>query len=429
MRLDIGTFPVTEVVFGSETKYNDGLLEINEDELLAPVLSDPRITKAKIEIARPGESVRIWPVRDVIEPRIKVKGPGTVYPGTCDRPVTTVGEGVTHRLSGVCVVEVADIPQHEKGGDFIELYLDMVGPWADITPYSSLVNICVVIEADSDLHIDSKNIAVHQACLAISDSLAATVKEQTPPETETFDLSTDDDSLPGVVFIPCIHSPEHMSGSLNTFCISIYGISRLMSPWILHPNEVLDGAISCPYRTAFATSWAMVNNPILLELYRRHGTDFNLKTCIALKTEWTTQQQKDLMGQQTAKMAKMFGADGAIVTWDAGGNEFMEVIRTIQHCEKNDIKTVFLTSEDLSSEGVSTMLEPVEEADAMISTGFFLGDALGLGQIPAVDRVIGSPEFIIGALRDGVIPTQGELPPPRRHDDHYGFTNLMCEET
>jgi len=428
MRLEIGTFPVEDIVFGSSIKWKDGLLEINTEELLKPVLSDPRIAQARIELARPGESVRIWPVRDVIEPRIKVKGPGAVYPGMCDRPVTTVGRGITHRLAGVGVVEVSEVQQHEAGGDYTVLCVDMSGPWAEIIPYASMLNVCVVVEPDPALHVDIKNRAVHQACLTVSDALAAAVKDIDPPHREEFELKPVSSSLPRVVYIPCIHSPQAMSGSLSTFCISIYGISQLTSPWVLHPNELLDGAISGPYRTAFATSWTMVNNPVLIEMYRRHGTDFNFVTCIALKTEWTMQHEKDLMAQQTANVADLFGAQGALVTWDAGGNEFMEVIRTIQACENLGIKTVFLTSEDFSSEGVSTMLEPVPEADAMVSTGFFPTEALGLRELPPVERVIGSSGKVTGPLRDRFVPTAGKLQPPLRYDDHYGFNRLTCVE-
>ena len=110
MRLEVGTFPVGEVSFGSRTQWVDGVLEVNREELLVAVTEDPRIQKAELQLARPGESVRIWPVRDVIEPRVKIEGPGVVYPGICGRSITTVGEGRTHRLAGVGVVEVSETP-------------------------------------------------------------------------------------------------------------------------------------------------------------------------------------------------------------------------------------------------------------------------------------------------------------------------------
>ena len=80
------------------------------------------------------------------------------------------------------------------------------------------------------------------------------------------------------------------------------------TPRVFHPNEILDGAITGPYRTALAMSWTVANNPVLLDLYRRHGVDWNFLGVIALRTEWTTQHEKQLMANQTAKLAQMLGA-------------------------------------------------------------------------------------------------------------------------
>jgi glycine reductase complex component B subunit alpha and beta len=428
MHLEMGTFPVHDVVFGSHTRWQDGRLEIDRDSILDLILHDPRIATAEIELAKPGESVRIWPVRDVIEPRIKVEGPGVVYPGICGRPITTVGQGRTHRLTGMGVTEVSGVNWHEAGGDYVEIFLDMSGPWAELIPMSSLINICVVVEPDPALGNEAQNLAVHHAALVVSDRLAATVQELHPPEREVFELRPVDHTLPKVIYIQCIHSPQAMSGSLHTFCTTTYGLTQLTPPWLFHPNEILDGAITGPYRTALAMSWTVANNPVLLDLYRRHGVDWNFLGVIALRTEWTTQHEKQLMANQTAKLAQMLGAQGAIVTWDAGGNEFIEVIRTIQACERLGIKTVFLTSEDDATGGAPTMLEPLREADAIVSTSFFKTRTLEVPELPAVQRVIGHQIKLIGPLRDQPVPTAGPLPPPPRYDDHYGFNRLSCAE-
>ena len=428
MHLEMGTFPVHDVVFGSHTRWQDGRLEIDRDSILDLILHDPRIATAEIELAKPGESVRIWPVRDVIEPRIKVEGPGVVYPGICGRPITTVGQGRTHRLAGMGVTEVSGVNWHEAGGDYVEIFLDMSGPWAELIPMSSLINVCVVVEPDPALGNEAQNLAVHHAALVVSDRLAATVQDLHPPEREVFELRPVDHTLPKVIYIQCIHSPQAMSGSLHTFCTTTYGLTQLTPPWLFHPNEILDGAITGPYRTALAMSWTVANNPVLLDLYRRHGVDWNFLGVIALRTEWTTQHEKQLMANQTAKLAQMLGAQGAIVTWDAGGNEFIEVIRTIQACERLGIKTVFLTSEDDATGGAPTMLEPLREADAIVSTSFFKTRTLEVPELPAVQRVIGHQTKLIGPLRDQPVPTAGPLPPPPRYDDHYGFNRLSCAE-
>ena len=104
MRLELGNFPVEGVVFGSETAWKDGVLELDEGTLLAPILAEPSVRDAGLEIARPGDSVRIINHFDILEPKVKVSGPGTVYPGRAGRPVETVGQGRTHRLGGMTLV-------------------------------------------------------------------------------------------------------------------------------------------------------------------------------------------------------------------------------------------------------------------------------------------------------------------------------------
>lgn len=436
MRLEMGTFPVRDAAFGPATRWRQGHLEVDREAVLAAVRRDTRIVSANLELAVPGESCRIWPVRDVIEPRVKVQGPGVCYPGICGRPIATVGQGRTHRLSGVGVVEVSSVNWHDSGGDFVETFLDLSGPIAKLYPYGNLIHLCLVVEADLALSDESRNDAVHKAALTVADELALAVRDLTPPELETFELTPCDPALPRVVYLCCVHSPQAMSGSPTAFCTATYGLTQLTPPWFLHPNEILDGALTGPYRTAFAMSWTVANNPLLLDLLRRHGRDWNFLGTIVLRTEWTTQHEKQLMANQTAKLAGVLGAQGAVVTWDAGGNEFIEVVRTIQACERLGIRTVFLTSEDDATDGAPTMLEPLPEADAIVSTSFFKNTTLGTPDAPAVQRVIGlktktvkgDQRSGIGGGRDEVVPSSSSLPAPWRYDDHYGFHSLSCTE-
>ena len=428
MRLEMGTFPVEQISFGAQTRYADGHLQVDKARVIEAVMQDPRIASADLELAMPGESVRIWPVRDVIEPRIKVDGPGVIYPGACGRSITTVGEGRTHRLSGMGIVEVSSVNWHDAGGDYVEICLDMTGHWAEALPYGKLKNLCLVVEPDPGLGNEAQNDAVHKAALVVNDQVAAATKDLTPPQLDVYELTPVDPTLPKIIYIWCVHSPQAMSGSPTAFCTMTYGLTQLTPPWFLHPNEILDGALSGPYRTAFAMSWTVVNNPVMMDLYHRHGVDWDFLGVMSLRTEWTTQHEKQLMANQTAKLCKHLGAQGAIVTWDAGGNEFIEVVRTIQACEQLGIKTVFLTSEDDATEAAPTMLEPLPEADAIVSTSFFKTSTLDVPELPRVDRVIGAPQKAIGPLRDELVPTAGPLPPPPRFDDHYGFGSLSCIE-
>ncbi|MDP6665988.1 MAG: glycine/sarcosine/betaine reductase component B subunit, partial [Dehalococcoidia bacterium] len=96
MSLEVGSFPVTDIQFGPETKYHAGLLVVNREEVMALVTQDPLVQSANIDVARPGESTRVINYSDVIEPKVKVRGGGQAYPGICGRSSERTGEGRTH---------------------------------------------------------------------------------------------------------------------------------------------------------------------------------------------------------------------------------------------------------------------------------------------------------------------------------------------
>jgi len=128
--------------------------------------------------------------------------------------------------------------------------------------------------------------------------------------------------------------------------------------------------------------------------------------------------EKRLSAYQTAKLAAMLGADGALVTWNHGGNDLLEVMMTIQSLERAGIKTTFLTIEsDIkvvrmtpalaeTSTTEPSLLFSVPEADAIVSTGT-LAPA---DPLPAMPRVIGGREVVFNQERPDVrTPAAGPL--------------------
>ena len=81
MRLELGRINIKGLQSGDTTKVDKGILYINKTEIAKLVLEDDHIKDVKVEIALPGEKTRITPVKDVIEPRVKVSGPGGIFPG------------------------------------------------------------------------------------------------------------------------------------------------------------------------------------------------------------------------------------------------------------------------------------------------------------------------------------------------------------
>ena len=79
MRLELGEILIKDVQFGETSEVKNGVLYVNKDEVIKLVSEDDHIKNVVVELARPGESVRITPVKDVIEPRVKVDGKGGIF--------------------------------------------------------------------------------------------------------------------------------------------------------------------------------------------------------------------------------------------------------------------------------------------------------------------------------------------------------------
>jgi glycine reductase len=431
--LTINTYWVQQITFGDKTSLDHGTLTISQDEVLTAILLDSRITSAELELTAPGESTRVTGIKDCIEPRLKVAGPGQTYPGIGDRDVTAVGFGATNRISGMAITLISTVPafnlasaspesQSGSGRPATNLF-DMSGPGANASPYGKLRHVCLILETSPDLHLDDQNWALQTALLRVSDLIAGTTVGESPDEVEVFDTSLHHEGVPGIAYIPCMNSPQHYSDSTEAYGAGIYGVTMQTPPWVLRPAEILDGAICGSY------SWQMTNNPVIMNLLRKHAAkQCNFVGVIAIRTRWSSQAEKDLTANQAAKIASDIGAVGAVVTWDSGGNDFMEVARTVQACELVGVKTVLLTGEESSKSGGPALLEPLVEMDAIVSTGVGSNMWFEETSLPAVENVIGptavrlnfgpeSPLQLIDAF-DEVETLQWE--------DHYGFESRSC---
>lgn len=392
MSLKLGTFPVDRIETGTETSWKAGVLTLDTDGLARLAARDPNVASVEISFASPGDSARLIHVQDVMEPRVKVEGPGTTFPGVCGRPVDTVGTGVTHRIGNLAVVESAvgqrsaavrsgtaaealDLKQNERPQDFI----DMSGP-GGVTPYASLHNVCVSVDPVPGLAGEDEYLATHTAALAVADAIAECVKDLTPPEVEDIDTSVRRDDLPGVVFICNLMSMEYWTGPDAKMGTSVYGATRLSAPWVLRPEEMFDGAVSQ------RVSYHFTNNSLVRDLASRHGKDLNFLACIIQRTNWGGQNEMQLSANRSAQVAKMLGADGAIVTTNIRGRRFVDTVLGIQACERLGIRTTLMTEEEDDEEGTAPpLLVYTPEMQAIVSVG-----AGAAGPFPAVDRVLGA---------------------------------------
>ena len=431
--LTLNTYKVRSVQFGPVTEFRDGILTVDRVEITAVAESDPRVNAANVEIVHPGEATRVTAIKDVIEPRVKTSGPGQVYPGVAGRPVTTVGVGKTNRLAGVAVtplspIKVYELPSPAGGmvggaaGPGSNLF-DMSGPGAAASPYGSLHHVCISLDVSPLLHLDDQNETIHAAALRVSDLLAKTTLEAPADETEAFSNRPLNDDVPSIVYVACMNSPQHYANSLNAYGVAIYGLTRQTPPWVLGPTEILDGAICGSY------SYEMANNPVVMGLLRKHRAgECNFLGVITIRTRWTSQAEKNVQSGQTARIARDLGATGAIVTWDAGGNDFMEVARVVQACERAGIDTVLLTGEEDPANEGPALLEPLPEMEAVVSTGIGANMWFERTPMPAVDRVVGAQQVQLNFGPNEplqILDAKSELA-TLQSEDHYGFGFRSC---
>lgn len=404
MKLEMAKFPVRDVKFGAQTSYRSGTLLINKDELIALVLEDKRVESADMEVAFPGEQTRIVKVRDAVEPRVKVSGASCVFPGIMG-PVETAGEGRDHTLPGVTVMASAEYRPTVLSGTFAQNagLVDMWGLGAQLTPFGSTINAVLKFKLIDGVTELEAHAAIQLAEMKVARRLAETTLELAPEEVETFELAPADPSLPKVIYIMGLLTMWHEPHSSFAY----YGLPiRESLPTFVHPNELLDGAVTEDARRGGGlrpTTWALMNSAVVRELLRQHGKQLNFLGVILQRTRYETEFGKHVNAAGTSQMAKLLGADGIIITRiSSSGSNYMDVILTVQACEKKGIKTVFLTPEWGGKEGTELpLVYYVPEASAIVSTGSFERDipltapakVIGVGNTDQVQVFMGDKPF------------------------------------
>jgi glycine reductase len=392
MRLEMAEFPVTDIRLGTRFRYDSGILEVDGEELKESVLQDKRIEEAGLEVVVPGEKVRVTGIRDVVEPRVKVEGKGQVFPGILG-PVALVGEGRTHRLSGMAVLAAAKYEGIIRSGTDMErsAILDMWGPGAAASRFSALVNLALTLRLTEGLAELEAHTVIQRAELGVAKRLAeATLGLKPEKNVEVYDLSNEERDLPRVVLIQGCMTESHSPHS----GVSYYGLPvRESLATVVHPNELLDGAVGVNCTRGVChhpTTWDWQNHPLVLGLYREHRRRLNFAGVILERIRFVTHHGKEVIAHNTAQMGSALRADGALVTWVGGGNAFVDVMLTIQACEQRGIKTVLVGYESGVKGGDAPLLYYVPEADAVVSTGSRNSPI----ELPEAERVIGAYENI-----------------------------------
>jgi glycine reductase len=372
MRLDVADFPVREIHLGHVYRYGSGKLEVASEDLARLVLRDQRIQEARFEVVSPGDRVRVTGIRDVVEPRAKIGSEAQVFPGTIG-PVQGVGDGLTHRLSGMAVLATAAYEGTIRAGTGVQrsAVLDMWGPGAQASRFSQLVHLVLIMRLRDELGELDAHSAIQTAEFEVAKKLAEITRGITPEQVQRYELNETKRPSPRVVMIQgCI-----TNGGQPHSGVSYYGLPiRESLATLIHPNELLDGAMTTNTTRGigyYPTTWDWQNHPLVLELYREQTAGrLTFAGVILERISYDTFHGKEVVAHNTAQLAAQIGADAALVTWLGSGNAFVEVMLTIRACERRAIKTTLVSYEYGGKDGVdSPFLYYVSEADAVVSTG------------------------------------------------------------
>ena len=407
MKLEVGVINIKDFRFDSKSEVQNGTLLIDKKALNDYILGlDLRIVELQLEIVKPGDEIRIMPVKDVIEPRVKVEGEGCMFPGFNPGEEAMVGSGRTHVLKGAAVVTTGHVVGFQEG------IVDMAGPGAEYTPFSKTLNL--VVRAEVDEHCKS-NQYQHEAVLrkigqAVGRWVGELARNVKPDEVQTYEtlpLPQQLQAHPGLPKVGYVYMLQSQGLLHDTY---YYGVDvKTIVPTLMYPTEAMDGAITsgnCVSACDKNPTYVHQNSPVIEELYKRHGKDINFVGVI-ITNENVTLADKERSSNMVAKLAVQLGLDAAIVSEEGFGNPDADLMMNCRKLEAVGIKTVLLTDEYAGWMGESQSLADAHPAaDAVVTNG----NANEIIQLPAM-KVIGHAHYadIIAGGFDGSLHADGSI--------------------
>jgi len=400
LKLTIGNIRITDIVLGEQSKVAGGTLFVNPKELEAVVLEDGNLASVCFDVAKPGESTRITPVKDVIEPRTKVDGPGGMFPGVVAK-VDTVGSGVTHVLQGAAVVTVGKIVGFQEG------IIDMSGLGAEYTPFSQTANLVMDFVPRDGLSTQEYEKSLRVAGLRAASFLGDLAKNVKPDEIIEYDFPSVTEGIKKYPNLPRVGYVQMLQSQGLLHDTYVYGVDMKQSlTTMISPTEVFDGAIisgNCVSACDKNTTYHHQNNPVIIDLFARHGVDFNFAGMI-ITNENVYLADKERSSDWTAKLCAMMGFDGVIISQEGFGNPDTDLIMNCKKVEAEGIHTVIITDEYAGRDGTSQSLADVDVAANAVVTG---GNANEVITLPKMDKVIGTLDYvdvIAGGFENNVNP-------------------------
>jgi glycine reductase len=348
MTLELGQVIVSNVEITGRTAIVDGRLALDADALADDLRQHvDGVAAAIVHLVHPGESARVVCVKDLVQPRVKVTGGQIV--------------------------------------GFQEGVLDASGPGADHTPVAGHHLVVLEIDPRDGLTPHEHERALREAGLRTARAIGAAAAAAEPASWERFELAAVEpgSALPRIAYVCMLLS----QGLLHDTWV-LGEDAKGLTPHAVDPAALLDTTVvsgNCVSACDKNTTFHHQNNPIVRELFRRHGVDLRLVGAV-LTNAPTRLAQKETSAAAAIDCALSLEPDGVVISKEGFGNPDADLMMLIRGLEQRGVRTVALTDEFAGADGASPSLaDTTPEADAIVSTG----NANERIVLPPMKRVIG----------------------------------------
>lgn len=147
----------------------------------------------------------------------------------------------------------------------------MAGPGAGYCPYGKRNHVVLAAEPVEGIDPETHETAVRTAGIKLAHYLAKACMDIEGDEREEFSLPPvpPEKKLPRVMYVNLLLAQGLLHDNY------VYGTDeKKLQTTLMHPNELLDGAVvsgNCVTASTKNTTYDYENNPVIMELYKRHG--------------------------------------------------------------------------------------------------------------------------------------------------------------
>ncbi len=395
MKLMLEVHRVSAVEFAPRSTFSGGCLQINRDALRHELLQDTRLADVDLQLVSPGESCRIVGVSDIVEPRAKLDPAGRDFPGALTA-VQGVGFGRTRVLRDAAVTIVH--PSDRLPGHVIDMRSQPIPGHnaTDVSRFAGLHHVVILPRFADGVSSDDANHTIRIAVLRAAVWLASAGDFESPSIFEELELTPVSDELPRVAYVYQLHSHQRPTVPGEPL---MYGDNcRHLLPTILHPNEIIDGAVVRAYGYSNMETYGIQNHGVIADLYARHGRDLNFVGVVVYVANQLAEERQRATLLASNLVNSTLRAEGAIFTKSGGGAPNVDMALIAARCEELDVKTSLILWESgapgATDEDAALFNTP--SLDAIVNIG---ATQLRLDLSP-VDRVV-APSGRDGAAHQG----------------------------